>query len=94
MNSEDVKKLNNNLKKNLRENKNMKEEDIKMDIEKVEKKTTKKNVCNKCFLEFNDYTSLEKHKWEKHPVDKYQYFHSNIRDWSNYSLSYRDDPYY
>ena len=95
------KELNNKLIKNLRISKEEKKE-------KVEKKEDtiingmyngndikiKKNKCNKCFLEFDDYSSLEKHKWKSHPVDEYQTFHSQIKDWNNYSLSYKDDPYY
>ena len=93
MNTEEVKKLNDNFKNNLRDSKKFKEE--KNEKIKVEnKKSIKKNQCDKCFLKFDDYNSLEKHKWKKHSIDKYQYFHSNITDWSNYSLAYRDDPYY
>ena len=92
MNTEEVKKLNDNLKKNLRDSKKFKEE--KNEKVKEEKKPIKKNQCDKCFLEFDDYSSLEKHKWKKHPIDEFQYKHSQINNWDNYSLAYRDDPYY
>ena len=95
MNSEEVKNLNNNIKKNLKNSKKIKEHNKKEKIINNDNNIKiKKNQCNKCFLEFNNYSSLEKHKLEKHPIDEYQFFHSQITDWSNYSLAYRDDPYY
>ena len=93
MNTEEVKKLNDNLKKNLKENKKFKEKNNEKAKDETIK-VIKKNQCEKCFLQFDDYVSLEKHKWKKHPVDEYQYKHSQINNWDNYSLAYRDDPYY
>tara|TARA_B100001094_G_C18057983_1_gene733526 strand:+ start:816 stop:1097 length:282 start_codon:yes stop_codon:yes gene_type:complete len=88
------KKLNNNLRidKGFKEEK--KEDKIINTIHNVNDIKIKKNKCNKCFLEFDDYSSLEKHKWKRHPVDNYEIFHSQIKNWNNYSLAYRDDPYY
>ena len=75
-----VNKLNETFKKNINLKKQNKEE--------------KKNFCYKCNLEFSDDSSLSKHKFLKHPSNEYEYHWSKITDWSNYSLSYRDDPYY
>ena len=93
MNTEEVKKLNDNLKKNLKNSKKIKEKENEK-IKEQNEKSIKKNQCDKCFLQFDDYSSLEKHKWKKHPVDEFQYKHSQINNWDNYSLAYRDDPYY
>ena len=61
----------------------------------INKSSKKKcNICNKCKLEFDDYNSLEKHKWTAHPTNNYEYHWSKITDWSQYPMSYRDDPYY
>ena len=92
MNSKDVEKLNKNIVENLKCIKKIKNEEQNQNLE--HKKEIKKNECDKCCLEFNDNSKLEKHKWKHHPMDEYQYYHSQINDWSNYSLAYRDDPYY
>ena len=58
----------------------------------MNKKSEKK--CKTCGLTFTDEASLNKHKWSKHYLDEYQYYHSRITDWSNLPLAYKDDPYY
>ena len=94
MNSEKVKNLNSNLKKNLKNTKELKNISLLCQVKENVKKKINQNQCDKCFLQFNDYFSLQQHKWKKHPSDNYQYNHSQITDWSNYSLAYKDDPYY
>ena len=80
MDKSDVHKLNEKIKQNQKIKKQNKEEN--------------KFFCYKCNLEFSDDSSLSKHKFLKHPSNEYEYHWSKITDWSNYSLSYRDDPYY
>ena len=80
MDKSDVHKLNEKIKQNQKIKKQNKEE--------------KKHFCYKCNLEFSDDSSLSKHTFLKHPSNQYEYYWSKITDWSNYSLSYRDDPYY
>lgn len=101
--SDKAKYLNLNLKNNIIINKKNKEIDIldnqlnelssNKSNEKINDKTNK-FICNKCNLNFGDKLSLEKHNWSKHPTNEYETYHSNITDWSNLPMAYRDDPYY
>ena len=81
MDKSTVSKLNEKIKKNVK-------------LTKENKKKDNKFICYKCNLEFSDDSSLSKHKFLKHPSNEYEHHWSKITDWSNYSLAYRDDPYY
>ena len=51
-------------------------------------------ICRKCSLGFNNEFDFNQHNSSKHPLDDYQLRWSKINNWDNYSLAYRDDPYY
>lgn len=58
-------------------------------------------TCEKCNKNntFSDYLSLEKHKWEFHPIGDIEVYWSDLKKSGKlysgrYTLAFQDNPYY
>ena len=93
-----IEKINNTIQKLNSELRNIKDKIGKLEIERnslLDEEKKNKYYCDKCKLNFKEYSSLERHNWKKHPCNNIERHWAN-KDWSNYkgSTFYKDDPYY